>query len=185
MDDRTLVHVTLSTGHVRDSPRSEVSKETIDALAPVLEQLLAGDEIAVPWVSGDYTINGAAGGDCFIATIWSRGGAPVVTIGCARGPREAVRLWEQLHATAVIDELQPQTIAGAAPLGERWCAARLEIGIAAHPDTAHWLGDFERCLAWTWIDRGRGLQTPLPAPRARVQRPIATPGRARRHRWPN
>lgn len=39
--------------------------------------------------------------------------------------------------------------------GEPWCAVRLEPGIALYPETAHWLGDFERCLAWAWLERLR------------------------------
>ena len=27
-----------------------------------------------------------------------------------------------------------------------------ELHFSHHPSTADWLGDFERCLAWTWLD---------------------------------
>lgn len=33
-----------------------------------------------------------------------------------------------------------------------WCAVRIEIGMAVHPQPADWLGDLERCLAWGWIE---------------------------------
>ena len=35
------------------------------------------------------------------------------------------------------------------------CVVRLHATIAADPSTWSWLGDFERCLAWAWIDCAR------------------------------
>jgi hypothetical protein len=35
---------------------------------------------------------------------------------------------------------------------EPWCAARIEVGSLAFPDEMLWLGDFERCLAWAWLE---------------------------------
>lgn len=184
MDSLDLSHITLSTGHVRQSPRSEVRQETIALLAPILRELVAGHVVDMPRVAG-YTLVGSAGGDCLLVTVCAADGAPVVTIASARGPRQATHLWDFLHDTAEtggLDPLDPQTIRGAAPLVSRWCAARLELGLAAHPGAAGWLGDFERCVAWTWILRGREIEGPLRRPRIRVQRPIATPGRAHRTR---
>lgn len=32
-----------------------------------------------------------------------------------------------------------------------WCCARLMPALALYRAAAHWLGDFERCVAWAWI----------------------------------
>jgi len=37
-----------------------------------------------------------------------------------------------------------------------WCAARLETGLALYPGAAVWLGDYERLVAWAWIERPKG-----------------------------
>lgn len=63
-------------------------------------------------------------------------------------PRGAEKLWHLLwtgvEGPAVPVDAQPD-----AP----WCAVRLELGILADLPAAEWLGDFERCLAWTWLER--------------------------------
>jgi hypothetical protein len=170
-----LQHVTLQTGHVRESPRSEVRESTIDALAPVLRDATRGREAVLPWIEPPCSVTGAAAGDCAIVTVWAEHegeDVPLATIGIAAGTREADRLWAMLHATYVGmgDELAtPEDQAPPFP----WCAAQVEVGIAARPEAAAWLGDLERCLAWTWIERGRprpGLLRPPPRPPASVRR---------------
>lgn len=75
-------HLTLLTGHTRESPRSEVADHVIEAMRP--------------WL--------------------------------APGP----------HRLA-------QVPGGYSP----WCAVALRL---VAPATSDWLGDFERCLAWTYLE---------------------------------
>jgi hypothetical protein len=170
-----LHHITLQSGHVRASPRSEVRESTIDALAPILRDATEGHAPALPWVEPRCWLTGAAAGDCAIVTVWSEDegeDVPIATIGIAAGRREAERLWAMLHATYVGmgDELAtPDDQAPPLP----WCAARLEVGIALRPDALEWIADAERSIAWTWIERGRprpGLLRPPPRPPASVRR---------------
>lgn len=44
----TLRHVTLDTGHVRTSPRSEVAAATMRAIAPIVAEALDGERPALP-----------------------------------------------------------------------------------------------------------------------------------------
>ncbi len=136
-------HVTLQSGHSRRSMRSEIDDGVIDELAPLLE---SDGERPMPRIAG-RRLRITRSGRTLLATVFA-GSAPICTIGVAGRSRGAARLWQALHdgahelATHADD--QP-----AAP----WCAARLEVGLVMYPEDATWLGDFERCLAWTWIER--------------------------------
>lgn len=176
-----LHHVTLQTGHDRESPRSEVSDDVIATLAPLLRQALRGHEPEVPWVRPIHTMTGAAAGDVALITIWApplgEQRVPIATIGLARGPGQAERLWAMLHSTYVGmmsgDDAELATPADQPPPWP-WCAARLEAGLMYAPESATLLGDLERCLAWTWIERG----APRPG-RLRAPAPSARPARQR------
>lgn len=151
--ERYIWHVTLNTGDTRRSPRSEVSDEAVIVCRDLIDRATAGAEPRIP--GQDATLTMAAEGRCALATVWALADhAPLVTIGFAAHSRCAPRLWEILHDPA---SRMPQQPPIATRIGERpdapWCAARIEIGLALHVEDAHWLGDFERCLAWAWIER--------------------------------
>lgn len=173
MPPASIRHVHISSGHVRESPRSEVDDGVVRILAPLLARVVAGEEVDAP-ATGGTTLTGAVGGDCVITAVWAPNGAPICTIGVARGPEEADRLWALLHTTAVgIEPVTPADSPPAAP----WCAARLEVGIATDLEAAQWLGDFERCWAWTWIEsRGPSIRVRLAHPRQPTRRPDRTRG---------
>jgi hypothetical protein len=154
-----LHHVTLTTAHVRRSPRSEVADDVVRRLTPILRQALQGTRAAI-WVPG-YSITGGVHGRCMAVTLWGQGATegpapglvPILTVGVASHSRCAAKLWTSLHEDAVTtlatdpDEVPP------AP----WCADRIEPGMALRPETGQWTGDFSRCVGWTWIEmRGGG-----------------------------
>lgn len=149
----TMSHITITTGHHRASPRSEVYDETLDLLEPLLRRVVAGETVAVPNVKPVCALTGAATGDALILTVWGpstedMGRIPLATVAVARGPDESERLWGLIHTTAVPPIGRP----GAAPTAP-WCAARIDPGLAYYPEASEWLGDLERCLAWAWIER--------------------------------
>lgn len=150
MSERYLHHVTLTSGHVRHSPRSEVRDDVLTLLAPLLDRALSGEPVPVPGVTGGYTITGGAEGRCCTLTVWAPGRVPVVTIGVATHSRCGAGLWRLLHDHAV--GMPVATTRDQVP-PEPWYAARLEVGALQHRDAAAWCGDFERCLAWCWIER--------------------------------
>lgn len=152
---RYIRHVTLTTGHTHDSYREDISEEALahcQSLLAALRSATEGQMMPIPCV-GEYYLSGQAAGACLVATVWS--GEPSVclaTIGVAAHSRCGARLWRELHRwgeTPVVTD--PERCPP-----EPWVAAALDTGIAHHPDAAHWLGDFERCLAWAWvIDRAQ------------------------------
>ena len=129
-----LAHYTLDTGHLRASPRSEVGPGITELLAPLrtpgLHDVPGFAACRVRTAIIDTTLRadiGGAGGE--LATIWVCTGAA----GLERATYDAGH-------PAVLDLALPA------------CLVRLRAGIAADPSAAHWLGDFERCLAWAWIE---------------------------------
>jgi hypothetical protein len=149
--ERYLLHVTLSSGHVRKSPRSEVADDVITVLRPLLSRALTGDHAPIL----GYTITGGVHGRCCAITFWRvdelTGRVPVITVGVAPHSRCGAHLWRSLH-----EDLPPGSVVRTSPDDvpqEPWCAARLDIGAAAlGPDQMMLFGDLERCIAWTWIE---------------------------------
>jgi len=156
--DQYIQHVTVTTGHVRRSQRSEVADDILEWCRGHLQRVLAGERDPIPRVQPSCWLTGAAEGRCMTATVWTRdpdaGDTPLVTIAVALHSRCGARLWELIHAhTSLPVETSSQQQA-AVP----WVAARLEPGIARHPRAAEWLGDYERCLAWAWYERRRAMR---------------------------
>ncbi|HWR36392.1 MAG TPA: hypothetical protein VN622_11035 [Clostridia bacterium] len=141
-------HVTLTTGHGRRSPRSEVSDQVVAELENVIDWALHARESVIPGRPG-YTINITDEGRCMIATIYTPDGMPLVTIGVAAHSLRGAAVWRMLHETG---SMEYATSPNEVP-GEPWCAVRLDVGLPFYPEAAAWLGDFERCLAWAWMSR--------------------------------
>lgn len=153
----TLAHVTLTSGDVRHSPRHEVGDHVITLLAPLLARVLAGDTVDVPYVDGEFCLQGVADGDCCALTVTgAASGLLIATLGIAAGEVGSAALWQQLHAYA--PESSPLATRADDPPASPWCAVRLDRGAVAHPDALTWLGDLERCLAWTYLE-GRARAT--------------------------
>jgi hypothetical protein len=141
-------HVTLNSGHDRLSYRHEVADDIMPIMQDLLARMLAGGRVPLPVMDG-YSLSGAAEGRCLTATVWSDGEVPLVTIGVAGEPECGAELWRGLHESTD----QPLTTDPAAQSPVPWCAARLEAPAILHPGALTWLGDFERCLAWAWLER--------------------------------
>lgn len=146
-----LHHVTLTTGDTRRSYRHEVSEQAVTVCRALLETISAGEmsePVKIPGV-GDYYLSGRVSGKCMVATVTS--GAPslvIATIGVAAHSRCGATLWRELHKWG---EMPVVTDPAACP-PEPWIAAALDAGITEHMEAAHWLGDFERCLGWAFIE---------------------------------
>lgn len=148
-------HVTLQTGHARRSGREEVTAETVAYLAKVVAELRAGAEsVALSPLDGRYRLQDwHAPGRCAQVTVASVYGMPLVTVGIALSARCGGALWRHLHEGRADCETDAET-----PPPAPWCAARLEGGIRQDTSAAAWLGDLERCLAWTWWEMREGRQ---------------------------
>lgn len=140
-------HITLSTGHSRRSPRTEVGNDVIAWLRPWLDKLLGGTPLPLPEPSLDhYSASAHIEQGGLVMTIYA-GAAALVTMAVAARSRQSAPLWAYMQAQH--GPSGPGTPAPAAP----WLAVALRPGLAQHADANEWLGDFERCVAWAWMER--------------------------------
>lgn len=159
---RTIKHITLTSGHARDTTADEVPGKVTDAMAPLLDHLaLSGDDSAetVPLTAAGanlpgFSLSGRAHGRCLVAVVWADGppSVAIASIGVALHSRCAAGLWRGLHQWGTLPVVTDPEGCPAEP----WVAAALDEGALDHPDAMHWLGDFERCLAWAWQRRREG-----------------------------
>ncbi|MFM1991293.1 MAG: hypothetical protein RJA99_4250 [Pseudomonadota bacterium] len=147
MGDRYVQHVTLDTGDVRRSPRSEVRDDIVEMLDGWIGRMLAGETVQ----AGDVGIalTAQSRGRCLLIEVAdSRSLDPLATIGVGTHSRCGSPLWRELHADARGTATSPDR-----PPPEPWVAARLRPDLQQHLGVAEILGDLERCLAWAWIER--------------------------------
>lgn len=153
-----LSHITLDTGHVRQSPRHEAGAEAVAILQASLAMALEQPRSRVPVPSAPgFSYGATAEGGTLMVTIWGtvqRQPAPVVTFGVAPIGSDAAGLWQVLHGARGGLEDTPFATDVGRPPATPWLAARIEIGAGLmQPADLLWMADFERCVAWAWIER--------------------------------
>ena len=153
---RYINHLTLTTGHCRRSPRSEVTDETLALMRPWLSAAIATTEpISLPVDELSHFSAVAIHEVGLVVTLYGPIGphipgkphkgdkAPIVTFGVAERSRESAVLFAKLEKhfgrCAVSRPEVP------------WCAVALHDNLAAFTEALDWIGDFERCVAWAWI----------------------------------
>lgn len=143
----TLSHITLTTGHSRDSHASEVDPVVMVHVRGLVQKLIRkqlGHPVVIPGVKG-YMMTGQSQGSEMIATVWYKLDIPVVTIGAA--PSGNSEVWSAMHH----GRPELKTSASDPPKGP-WVAVRLEGGLMQALDAVRWLGDYERCLGHAWME---------------------------------
>lgn len=151
---RFIRHVTLTTGHTRDSTPDEITPAALEAVTHLLTACIAEPERTqpIPHV-GPYSLSARRSGKCLTAIVWADGppSESIATIGVATHSRCGATLWRALHQYGT---LAVKTDPARCP-PEPWVAAALEAGIARHLDATHWLGDFERCVGHAFLGMAR------------------------------
>lgn len=142
-----LYHLTLSTGHMRKSYRNEVDDAALAVALATIDVALTGDRAEIG-IDG-YEASASSQGQALIITAWRcAGDYPLVTVGVARDSRSGAGLWRALQAEG-------------RPPPAPWVAARIEQTASRDPEALTWLGDWERCIGWAWIEAGqRGSHKP-------------------------
>jgi hypothetical protein len=140
MSDRYIWHETINTQHTRRSYLSEIAPHVL----ATIQSWLANDQFAMP---GDYQCRIVArSADCLRAIVLTADGVALVRIAIAAHNRCGLPAWRWLGG---VEGAEPET---------PWCAATtLPEGAIADPEAYKWLGDFERCLAWSWLTRENPL----------------------------
>jgi hypothetical protein len=143
-----VIHYTLNTGHAVASPRSGVSRGAIEALQPLAEH--GG---LIPGFS-PFRVTVTHGTGSAVFTIW-RGEEPIVTCGLAWTAEGGAEAWPAIEKLYLdLSDTRPELVApGKAaekPESLPWLAVVLLPSLLNQSrDDVGWLGDFERCMAWT------------------------------------
>ena len=140
----SLYHYTIQTSDLRMSPREEVGDDAIAALAPMLR---SGVHV-MPEMTG-YRVRVTVDGGALLGTVLvdhesATSGVPLVTLAVAADAASLVAV-RQLYAGR--DLLADAAVPA--------CVVDVHPSIVVAPDAMGWLGDFERCLAWAWVERRR------------------------------
>jgi hypothetical protein len=142
----TLAHLTLNTGHLRMSPRSEVAEHAIRALDPiVLDTNPAGTVISGVRIRMQRRKNGAS------FTLGTEHHAMIVgalvwhEITAEHTWKSCLELYRGQHQAEPAAEM---------PSHIPWLAVQLPgapelMACIATPEMWAQLGDLERCIAWT------------------------------------
>jgi hypothetical protein len=141
-------HLTIDSGHARRSWRHEIEPAALAASRALLQRALTapdGAPVPLPVPLQRYHMAASAPGRCLVAVVSADDGGQLlqlITLGVAPHSRCGATLWRRLMQG---DAAQP-------PPPAPWCAVRLHPHLAAELDAAYWLGDYERCIAWAWLD---------------------------------
>ncbi|MET1174359.1 hypothetical protein [Paenibacillus amylolyticus] len=132
-------HITLNTGHVRQSYPDEIDKHLYFAINRIVNDSFSPAD--TPLLDG-YILKSTRTKEAAIGTVYSEDGMPIITTICteSNGPL----LWEMMHDTATIPLATQRSNPPAGP----YIADRLEVGAMEHLDAMVWTGDFSRCFGW-------------------------------------
>jgi hypothetical protein len=140
----TLTHLTLTTGHRRDSPRHEVGEAALAAVRPLLRH--GGGPI--PGCPGYRVVLTREGLDA-VFTVYNGRGHPLVTCGLARERPQDV--WDAL--VQIMDPAWSRGPRAPRPEGTPWLGVvLLPTGLTTARAALSWMADFERVLAWALIE---------------------------------
>ena len=138
-----LAHLTLTTGHLRNSPAHEVPPEVIEALAPLV-QSGGGPIPKCPGWSCEITCD--AGGAVFH---FSKRGIPCILCMLAWDANKAEEQWSlalECTYTELLDGISTKM-----PVTLPWLAVDIlpTCILLCSASDMMLMGDLERCLAWT------------------------------------
>ena len=142
-----ISHVTLSTGHLRQSLRSDIDDTVLARLAPWLSTALAaGINVPLPSPLTNYKARATHEGGALLCTVFAANDTPLAIFGVMLHSRAALNVWSMLVGQfGAADGLE----CPAPP----WRAVNVFFGVIQHADALEWLADFEQCVAWAWAER--------------------------------
>ena len=153
-----MLHLTLNTGHVCRSPRSKVRVGMVEKLRPFCRP---GRHVLPDHRDWTMQLAGGLAGGLFFTVFDAV--QPAVSCGVAGNDGAADEIWPVLKGF-YLDLTEKTPICEAdwrlpqRPTATPWCA-RVVIVPDAIYETLDWLLDFERGIAWTWLETRRAVQT--------------------------
>lgn len=142
-----ISHVTLTTGDLARTSRDDVAPEVTSLLAEWLAPIVNSGlrhPLPVPELA-HFSAQAAVQDGSLLVTVYAGPTVPLVTFGVARRSRHGPALWALLTAAF-------ETRAGLVMPASPWVAVALHPALSAGAVAPDWLGDFERCIAWAWLN---------------------------------
>ncbi|MCX6929035.1 MAG: SEC-C metal-binding domain-containing protein [Verrucomicrobia bacterium] len=152
-----MQHYTLNTNHTC------VQEDYKRGIGPSMAPLLGGGNlglVAKQFSAFRVTVTRRKGGGLF--TVW-RGQEPLVTCGVALAAEAATEVWPEVEKLYLdLSDKDPHKLdarhEAKEPASTPWLAVVIlpSLAMLTQSDRS-WLGDFERCMAWTiaWDEAGR------------------------------
>lgn len=146
-----MTHLTLNTGDAVEQPRSSVDDIAVEVLRPLV---IAGGG-PIPHVA-PFSVRITLDAGCAVFSV-HRGAEAIVLCGVAWEQEPAAGLWQTLESVYHKLSDRPGAIAAQAspemPTTVPWLGVVIlpSLVLTARGDVG-WLGDFERCLAWTIVE---------------------------------
>ena len=149
-----LLHYTLNTGHKRYAYRDEILDSVLDVSRYIIKP---GDHKFPLDVLPDYLVATGDRLEGFAFTVFYKT-EPLVTCAVADTPEGAESVWpdlEELYNTVTDSGIHAKMDWKTAKQPNKlpWLSVAVVGSPRLVPAAAEWLGDFERCLAWTWLER--------------------------------
>lgn len=171
MNHDFLNHVTINTGHTGQSPRAQVHGEIIDMLTPVITGKanripVVGWPIHIirPFDGENFPIDGAAF-FTLSGTVAGNRVAHLVHCAVCWDPALDEEAWKMAMQITKATHQEPSPSLKR-PDATPWLAVALDPGMyLADQEAIAMLGDFERCMAWAFIEharKNRGGFSPCP-----------------------
>ncbi len=144
---KTIAHLSLFTGHLRNSPREEVHRETIEMLMPYV--MGAGGKIRdTGWTV--KMVQGAAPGSCCFELRHS--GIWLFSCYMAWTTTADAPMWDVVRQVSKTATAKPKSVP--------WLAVHaMPMFWSAPPRAIMEAGDLERCVAWAVIEAMAGSST--------------------------
>jgi len=149
-DTPDLWHLTLTTGHGRRSPRSEVEADTIDALRPIVA--LAGGVVHGLHIEiiRRTLLDGRTLGAAYTIGLDGRSPAVRCVLCCDRSAHETS--WRDALDHFAENPIQTASAALIEPSVPWLTVEMLPGAIGCQIDDIQLIADAERCVAWTMME---------------------------------
>lgn len=157
----SLLHITFQTGHCVSTRRHDVAPAFLGQLVRLVGECEKTSCVEMPTPSGLMVLRrvSVSKKPAHVAC-WSLSrpdGPALITQALSLRKDEGDALWRTLHSS--LGGVQPKFATQAdSPPTEPWLGVALHLPLlmegSMEGGPLEWLGDFERCVAWAWIDGG-------------------------------
>lgn len=148
-----MLHYTLNTGHTRTSPRSEVADDVIAKMLPVLATGTHELWKTFGPVGYGYGLIVTEDRHHLLAGL-TRNGINTISMLVVADDDTAEIAWPAIERSylKMTERSRPHRMADWASPHRPATAPWVSVAIIQPMLVPDWAGDFERCLAWTWLD---------------------------------